>query len=137
MFIFKTSESKNQVKASLTTEFIFNIKTIIDEKNKQDETPVRKRVKQYHNDFLTFSRININNSEKCDENTMPCNNIKCRWLQFLQYFYAKTLGYWLLPEVTPENHCEVCRLVNSGERKLSDFQISKELKVCIDGKVLV
>jgi len=110
---------------------------MIDEKGDKAITPARKRIKKNPTDFFKYSRLNINKAEKCDENTMPCNNIKCRWIQFLHYFYAKKLGYWLLPAVTPEDHCEVCRLVNTGERKLSEFQISRDLKVCVDGKFLI
>lgn len=109
---------------------------MIDEKTQENQSHQRKRVKVEHYKPLTYNRTNINKAEKSTDNTMPCNNIKCRWIQYLHYFYAKSLGFWLLPAVTPEDHCEVCRLVNTGERKLSDFQISKDFKVCIDGKIL-
>lgn len=137
MFIFKVPENKNHVKSSLTTEFIFNLNAMIDEiENRQVTNPKRKRTKTTVTHENTLSRDRVGIAEKCSDDAMPCNNINCRWVQYLHYFYANKYGYWLLPAVTQNDHCEVCRLVNSGLNKMSDFQLSKDLKVCVGGKTI-
>lgn len=137
MFIFKTPENKNHVKSSLTTEFLFNLKSMIDEKEQEVMMQSEKRQRTNYSDTAKLTRDLQNKSEKCSETAMPCNNTKCRWLQYLHYFYADKVGYWVLPAVTVEDHCEVCRLVNNGIHKMSEFQLSKDLKVCVNGKVLI
>ena len=135
MLIFKSAENKNYVKSSLITEFIFNLNSFIDLKNEPSYKKHKVCTPSINTNKLLKRNVEIGSA--VTPGTMPCVNIECRWLQFLTYFYSHKLGYWSLPAVTQEDHCEICRLINTTDVKFSDIQISKDMIACVNGKKLM
>lgn len=135
MLIFKNNETRNQVKSALASEFI----------NKLGNITVHvpeKRVKLVNNvnnvNPELVARLSSSLGVRVDPTSdiLPCININCRWIEFLDYFYAKKVGYWSLPATTSNGHCEICRQINSGECRFSDIKISHDMVACVRDKKL-
>lgn len=131
MLVFKSNETRNQVKSALASEFINklgNIDVHVPEK--------RRRVDNYNPEPVARLSSSVGVRVDPTSDILPCINIDCRWIEFLEYFYAKKVGYWSLPATTSDGHCEICRQVNSGECRFSDIKISHDMVACVRDKPL-
>jgi hypothetical protein len=130
MLVFKTPENRNHVKTSLIIEFIHKLKTL--KTNKKNICNSKRKLPLCINDKKMKRSTNI--GVKVKDGYLPCTNINCYWIQFLTYFYAKKFGVWLLPAVTEEGHCEICRRIKNETCKFSEIKLSKNMETCINGE---
>lgn len=71
-----------------------------------------------------------------DSDVIPCMNVDCRWVEYLELFYS-SLDFWLLPAVTEEDHCVICEMINGGECRRSDLRINTDKCVLVGGEVVI
>jgi hypothetical protein len=72
------------------------------------------------------------------EGCVPCMNVDCRWLEYLEIFYTQKLDFWSLPAASwPEAHCVICFRINNRLCRRSDIRIDVDRRVFVRGLLVL
>jgi hypothetical protein len=68
---------------------------------------------------------------ECTSTQLPCINLKCEFVSYLQIFFKK-LDIWRLPAFNPTTfHCIICEMISANKLKLSDIVIKSNHEIKI------
>lgn len=133
---YKYNENKNHAKSSMIAEFIFNLQTILTNRNSSVGHPVEALGSINMVDLLANTNVHVENFLEWDgeSRTTPCLNTSCEWLEYFVTFYSsKKIPIWPLPADPghPRGHCKVCQGVTTGIFRRRDIKVTGGNKVLI------
>lgn len=132
---YKYNENKNHAKSSMIAEFIYNLQTILSNRNSSGVPPRGPRTINMV-DLLVNTNVHVEDFLEWDgeSRTTPCLNTSCEWLEYFVTFYSsKNIPIWPLPADPshPRGHCKICQGLTTGIFRRRDIKVVGGNKVLI------
>lgn len=134
---YKYTENRNHAKSAMISEFLYNIRTILNNRSTSMGAPVEVIGSIPMGEILLNTNLHVENFYEWDgeSRTTPCMNHDCAWIEYFCIFYASSeLPLWPLPADPehPMGHCKVCQGLASGDIRRRNIKVVGVNKIKID-----
>lgn len=129
IFTNKSISVRNNVKNSMIKNFLHALNEAID-----DRTTSITHIHSVVSGFTIpqYDKGGVDKMAAYDPSkSMPCLNLHCRWLEYLEAFYPDT-DLWQLPSHTDVGLCVICDMKNKHQLDISKLIVSRNRSVAID-----
>lgn len=110
---------RNNVKSAMIQELLFKLHGSMDDSNNSISSIYTVP------SFTMVQLFKPENELKYDDNTVPCLNTSCEWIQHMMLFYS-THELFLLPALQPNGYCKICHMTKNKKLNRSKLRLRPE-----------